>query len=106
MKRLCLDTFCLINKDSIEGKKLMSEPSKYLIGIQFYVSARLLSEANKRIECRNRVIIKTGIKEYMSIRSFLKLLILSNAGDKILEVKSLNLKSNAFFFLPFSEEKN
>ena len=52
---------------------MMSEPSKYLIGIQFYVSARLLSEANKRIECRNRVIIKTGIKEYMPISSFLKL---------------------------------
>ena len=52
----------------------MSEPSKYLIGIQFYVSARLLSEANKikRIECRNTVIIKTGIKQYMPIRSFLK----------------------------------
>ena len=85
----------------------MSEPSKYLIGIQFYVSARLLSEANKRIECRNTVIIKTGIKQYMPIRSFLKLfLLLSKAGDKILEVKSLNLKSNAFFFLPFFEEKN
>ena len=52
----------------------MSEPSKYLIGIQFYVSARLLSEANKRIECRNTVIIKTGIKQYMPIRSFLKVI--------------------------------
>ena len=52
----------------------MSEPGKYLIGIQFYVSARLLSEANKRIdhEFRNTVIIKTGIKQYMLIRSFLK----------------------------------
>ena len=29
MKRLCLNTFCLINKDSIEGKKLMSETTKY-----------------------------------------------------------------------------
>ena len=53
------------------------------------------------------MIIKTGIKQYMPIRSFLKLfLILSKAGDKILEVKSLNLKSNAFFFLSFFEEKN
>ena len=58
MKRLCLNTFCLRNKDSIEEKKLMSEPSKYLIGIQLYVLARLLSEANERIECRNTVIIK------------------------------------------------
>ena len=58
MKRLCLNTFCLRNKDSIEEKKLMSESSKYLIGIQLYVLARLLSEENERIECRNTVIIK------------------------------------------------
>ena len=82
MKRLCLKTFRLINKDYIEGKKLMSEPE----GIFNWNTVVCVS----RDYCQ--VILET-------------FLILPNAGGKILEVKSLN-KSNAFFFLLFFEEKN
>ena len=83
----------------------MSKPSKYLIGRQFYVSARLLSEANKRIECRNKVIIKTGIKQYMPIRSFLKVFDTIKRGRQDIGSKVIEFKVKCIFLSPLFRRK-